>query len=217
MAKKLYISGPGNVQVYDDELSYGGQTPFMYMPGSGKLGFVDAEPAYITDSDSGFLTAGFVPNEIFYVIGSSSNNGLYQVALVEADKLTLNSIHTLSNETGGALTALIVPAVAAFIGSDIISTEGAGNMITDSDGDTSVEVERGGDDDTIRFKASGADIADINSSGIAMSAGARISEFSTDDTLSGNSDVAVPTEKAVKGYTDDGVEFLRRYSLLVNV
>lgn len=37
---------------------------------------------------------------------------------------------------------------------------------------------------------------------LAMSMGATIDEFSTDGTLAGNSDIAVPTEKAVKTYVD---------------
>jgi hypothetical protein len=40
---------------------------------------------------------------------------------------------------------------------------------------------------------------------ITLTSGAEINEFSTDDTLSGESDTAVPTEKAVKGYVDDSV------------
>jgi predicted RecA/RadA family phage recombinase len=40
---------------------------------------------------------------------------------------------------------------------------------------------------------------------ITLTSGAEINEFSIDDTLFGNSDVAVPTEKAVKGYVDGSV------------
>lgn len=40
-------------------------------------------------------------------------------------------------------------------------------------------------------------------SGLVLNTGATIDEFSTDTTLSGNSDTAVPTEAAVKGYVDD--------------
>ena len=43
----------------------------------------------------------------------------------------------------------------------------------------------------------------LSNSGLALENGARINEFSTDGTLSGNSDVAVPTERAVKTYVDD--------------
>ncbi len=39
----------------------------------------------------------------------------------------------------------------------------------------------------------------------SLSIGAGINEFSTDGTLSGNSDIAVPTEKAVKTYVDGAV------------
>lgn len=41
-----------------------------------------------------------------------------------------------------------------------------------------------------------------NGGGIKVNAGNRITEFSTDTTMAGNSDLALPTEKAVKAYTD---------------
>jgi hypothetical protein len=44
-----------------------------------------------------------------------------------------------------------------------------------------------------------------NFSTITVSAGATIGEFSTDGTLSGDSDTAVPTEKAVKTYVDNTI------------
>ena len=40
---------------------------------------------------------------------------------------------------------------------------------------------------------------------IAMATGATIDEFSTDETLAGDSDTALPTEKAVKAYVDGAV------------
>jgi len=44
---------------------------------------------------------------------------------------------------------------------------------------------------------------------LVFDAGATVDEFSTDITLGGNSDTAVPTEKAVKAYVDNvaGVGF----------
>ena len=42
-----------------------------------------------------------------------------------------------------------------------------------------------------------------NLTGLSMSAGASITEFSTDTALSGNSNTAVPTEAAVKSYVDN--------------
>ena len=38
---------------------------------------------------------------------------------------------------------------------------------------------------------------------LKFDAGATVDEFSTDDTLAGDSDTAVPTEQAVKGYVDN--------------
>ena len=38
--------------------------------------------------------------------------------------------------------------------------------------------------------------------GLELPSGTSITEFSIDDTLAGNSDNAVPTEKAVKTYAD---------------
>jgi hypothetical protein len=44
-----------------------------------------------------------------------------------------------------------------------------------------------------------------NASGMAFATGATVNEFSTDGTLSGNSDTAVPTEQAVKTYVDNAI------------
>ncbi|MGB3608160.1 hypothetical protein, partial [Psychroserpens sp.] len=43
----------------------------------------------------------------------------------------------------------------------------------------------------------------LNNLGLKLANGARVNEFSTDITLSGNSNNAVPSERAVKTYVDD--------------
>ena len=45
-------------------------------------------------------------------------------------------------------------------------------------------------------------IVSINDNGQQMATGARVNEFSTDETLAGNSDTALVTEKAIKIYSD---------------
>ena len=45
--------------------------------------------------------------------------------------------------------------------------------------------------------------ATIDSNGLTLSSGTNANEFSTDGTLAGDSDNAVPTEKAVKTYVDN--------------
>lgn len=72
------------------------------------------------------------------------------------------------------------------------NNSGSGNGILALTGKTSVKQVIGSDDILI-----------TNTSGINLkNAGATINEFSTDGTLSDNSDTAVPTEKAVKTYVD---------------
>ena len=67
-------------------------------------------------------------------------------------------------------------------------------------GDTSVTT--GVTDNTIVMTAAGTQEAKIDANGMTLKAGASVNEFSTDTTMAGNSDDAVPTEKAVKAYAD---------------
>ena len=45
----------------------------------------------------------------------------------------------------------------------------------------------------------------VSTNGAKLQTGATVNEFSTDETFAGNSDTAVPTEKAVKAYVDNQV------------
>ena len=56
--------------------------------------------------------------------------------------------------------------------------------------------------DVITFTAASSAVATFESDGLTLAAGTNINEFSTDGTLLGDSDDAVPTEKAVKTYVD---------------
>jgi hypothetical protein len=67
-------------------------------------------------------------------------------------------------------------------------------------GETQINAGSG---QNINFFIAGSQFGRFNSSGqFVLAAGAAINEFSTDGTLAGNSDLAVPTEKAVKTYAD---------------
>lgn len=77
------------------------------------------------------------------------------------------------------------------------------SYIQDSDGDTKIETERTTDIDKIYFKTGGTDRAVLDSTGLTLENGTNINEFSIDGTLAGDSDNAVPTEKAVKTYVDN--------------
>lgn len=56
---------------------------------------------------------------------------------------------------------------------------------------------------SIRFQTNSGVTLDLGVTGLQLDgAGARVDEFSTDGTLAGNSDTAIPTEKAIKTYVD---------------
>ena len=67
------------------------------------------------------------------------------------------------------------------------------------DGNTSVATDS---TSGISFNSSSAEEATINEGGLALSQGVRVNEFSNDDTLAGDSDQAIPTEKAIKAYIE---------------
>ena len=90
--------------------------------------------------------------------------------------------------------------------------------ISDADGDTKIQVEKNANEDKIRFELGGNEAMIIDTAGkvgigtssptsnlevngtFRLQNGTSINEFSTDSFLAGNSDDAVPTEKAVKTY-----------------
>ena len=61
----------------------------------------DSNPDTITDSGSGFLTAGFKAGDLIIVSGSTSNNGTYAIDSVVAGTITLISGNNLVFEAAG--------------------------------------------------------------------------------------------------------------------
>lgn len=74
--------------------------------------------------------------------------------------------------------------------------------IWDDDKDTGVQVEESSDEDKVRIDTGGTQRVLVNGNGVKLQSGADVNEFSIDGNLVGNSDDAVPTEKAVKTYAD---------------
>jgi|GEM_PF-1881277 len=103
--------------------------------------------------------------------------------------------------------------------------------LSDADGDTKIQVEKASDDDNIRFDVRGSEAMIIDTAGnvgIGTSAptatldvngtlqienGTTVNEFSTDTLLSGNSDDALPTEKAVKTYVNNSISSFSTYEI----
>jgi len=64
--------------------------------------FVDSGPDTITDSDSGFLRAGFKAGDTITVQGSASNDGDYTIDSVVAGTITLDAGDALTTEAAGS-------------------------------------------------------------------------------------------------------------------
>lgn len=65
------------------------------------IAFVNSTPATITDSGSGFVTAGFTVGQKIAVAGSTANAGVYEIATVVAGTLTLKTGQFLTAESAG--------------------------------------------------------------------------------------------------------------------
>jgi len=70
----------------------------------------------------------------------------------------------------------------------------------DTAGDTFINIDQTAS--SIAITANSVQAVTIGENGITLQSGATINEFSIDGTLLGNSDTAIPTEKAVKSYAD---------------
>jgi len=65
------------------------------------IAFVSASPATITDSDSGFVDAGFTDSIDIDVQQSARNDGIYAVSTVVAGTITLATGEALTTEAAG--------------------------------------------------------------------------------------------------------------------
>lgn len=77
-------------------------------------------------------------------------------------------------------------------------------IVSDADGDTKIQVEESPNENVIRFDIAGSQEFSITVDGAKLALGVRVSEFSSDVTFAGDSDLAVPTEKAVKAFVTSG-------------
>jgi len=106
---KCFVTGidataPVN-DVINESLTFQG-TAKAAITGTG-IAFVDSDPDTITDSEDGFVTAGFEAGDKIKVTGSTSNNGDYTVASVAAGTLTLVAGDSLSAEIAGDTVTIV--------------------------------------------------------------------------------------------------------------
>lgn len=126
---------------YNNLISYSAQT------------FVFAADGTITDSDSGFVTAGFVTGDNINITGTKRNNGNFTASTVAAGTITIDSLETFVAEDQGTNTtpeiALVQypkslkPIVAQMVGYYVynINTE-RGNITSETLGQYSVSYSK---------------------------------------------------------------------------
>lgn len=68
------------------------------------IAFVDSNPDTITDSGSGFVSAGFLGDMTLVVTGSPHNNGTYTIDTVSAGTITLKDSINTAEGTGTSIT-----------------------------------------------------------------------------------------------------------------
>ena len=70
------------------------------------IAFVDGDPATITDSGDGFVTAGFKDAMDVYVEDTNNNNGIYAIETALAGILTLATGEELIDEDAGTVFSI---------------------------------------------------------------------------------------------------------------
>lgn len=70
------------------------------------IAIVDSDPDTITDSGSGFVTAGFVAGQTLIIEGSTADDGVYLIDTVAAGTITLTTAASVTGETAGASITL---------------------------------------------------------------------------------------------------------------
>lgn len=98
-------------------------TPKAQIHGVG-IAFVDSDPDTITDSNSGFLTAGFSGGDKLTVSGSTSNDGTYIIASVTAGTITLVAGDSLTGEAAGDLVSILAQQAFNFFVNDRLANMG---------------------------------------------------------------------------------------------
>ena len=120
--------------------------------------------------------------------GGTLTGALYGTSATFSGQLTADSLNLLSGGTDGSILN--------------VDTIGCDQIIGDADNNTSIKFAGS---ETIEFRSNGDLEVTIDESCLKLRTGTSINEFSTDVNLAGDSDDAVPTEKAVKAYVDASV------------
>lgn len=174
MSNRSFMLGKSGPYIYDPDLNYRGNSIVIYGPtpsAAHPIVFTaktDDTLASIYQDNATFETQGFLPNDIIYIGGTSSNDGYYLVASVEEDTIEvhIDMDFTAESMTSGTIV-ISTPGQAALRSVDVVVGAGVGDggQIWDADGDTGVQTEEATDEDKIRMDTGGVERVVIDSSG----------------------------------------------------
>jgi hypothetical protein len=147
-------------------------------------------------------------------IGTSTLNWLsgFFKTLNVLGAMILSQISTPSNPSSGKNKLYfksddkLYKLTSAGVESEVGSASDPTKIIT---GNTEVATTDTGSNGKVEVKPEGTVEGTFDANGLSLKTGASVNEFSIDTTLAGNSDDAVPTEKAVKAYVDNKATLVR--------
>jgi hypothetical protein len=105
------------------------------------IAFVDSDPDTITDSGTGFVTAGFSSGMQIYVSGTTNNDGLYTISAVVAGTITLINGDSLTAEgTGNSFTVENMDSIKIYLVTRPTTIASSANVTTPAIYDTALTM-----------------------------------------------------------------------------
>ena len=217
---RLFEDTGANAPDYTSEIfSTEGTFNWEYDPSAGVV-YTDEDPAINGKTlplwGELYLYIGETIADKLDTTSSGAQNAYTRISDGTNIALAENSNDTLTFQPAGGISVTVDPLTdsvtisgsSTFVGSDDTpSVYEEGSLIFSTATDIDYATELSWDDTTKKFS-----ITSSGSLGFTNN-GTYINEFSTDTTLSGNSDDAIPTEKAVKTYVDDSIDGMQYYNV----
>jgi hypothetical protein len=186
----------------------------IFNPFTNKPDFVDDG----TDSETVTSSGTLADNSI--IRGDGGSRGVQDSGILIDDTDNITSAESLTFNKGTDVNEFSIDGTLSGNSDDAVPTEKAVKTYVDSVNSGDVEGPVSSTDNAIArwdgttgklLQDSGIFVDDFgnitSAASLAFDLGTDVNEFSTDGTLSDNSDDAVPTEKAVKTYVDNGKTF----------
>ena len=194
------ISGPDSVEVFSAE-----ENTFQ-------VGYwTEDGPSILIDRDADESTVKLSSDDFTYLqIDGTSQNQSFRMHMTGTDYIDINlNQQVFGHDSNGHLVinhpsqSAVLAALYADAGESIGVRVGVDDQMIGDSASTRIALDT--DTDRISVYIGSTQAAQFNSGGMNLENGTTINEFSIDGTLAGNSDSAVPTEKAVKTYVDNAI------------